>query len=77
MDDAYLALAIALLCFRLQDDKICGVTLTQADAQTFSVLHTEYMVEVQSPKKCSSGHVGIFADLHTALSASCYVVLTV
>uniref|UniRef100_A0A672Z5U1 HAT C-terminal dimerisation domain-containing protein n=1 Tax=Sphaeramia orbicularis TaxID=375764 RepID=A0A672Z5U1_9TELE len=44
----------------LQDGKFCGITLKQADAQIFSVLHTEFPLE----------HVGIIADLNTVLNDS-------
>ncbi|KAK5899933.1 hypothetical protein CesoFtcFv8_009358 [Champsocephalus esox] len=58
----------------LQDGKFCGITLTQADAQTFSRVRTDYIAEVTKSikKRFSSEHVGIIADLDTVINASRY-----
>ncbi|KAK1878735.1 Transmembrane protein C17orf113 [Dissostichus eleginoides] len=58
----------------LQDGKFCGITLTQADAQTFSRVRTEYIAEVTKSikKRFPSEHVGIIADLNTVINASHY-----
>ena len=42
-----------------QDGKFCGVTLSHADAQTFSTLRTEYIAEVTKSikKRFPSGHL--------------------
>uniref|UniRef100_A0A673AIY5 HAT C-terminal dimerisation domain-containing protein n=1 Tax=Sphaeramia orbicularis TaxID=375764 RepID=A0A673AIY5_9TELE len=47
---------------------------TQADAQTFSVLHTEYIAEVTKSikKRFPLEHVGIITDLDTVLNKSGY-----
>ena len=58
----------------LQDGKFCGITLTQADAQTFSRVRTDYIAEVTKSikKRFPSEHVGIIADLDTVINASRY-----
>ena len=58
----------------LQDGTFCGVKLTQADAQAFSILRTEYIAEVTKSikKRFPSEHLGIIADLDTVLNASRY-----
>ncbi|KAK1903538.1 Zinc finger protein 862 [Dissostichus eleginoides] len=58
----------------LQDGKLCGITLTQADAQTFSRVRTDYIAEVTKSikKRFPSEHVGIIADLDTVNNASRY-----
>ena len=56
----------------LQDGRFCGITLMQADAQTFSILRTEYIMEVTKSikKRFPSDRMGIIADLDTVLNAS-------
>ncbi|KAL1261177.1 hypothetical protein QQF64_034240 [Cirrhinus molitorella] len=58
----------------LQDSKFCGITLTQADAEKFSVLRTEYIAELTKSirKRFPLEHVGLIADLDTVLNASRY-----
>uniref|UniRef100_A0A673CDH4 HAT C-terminal dimerisation domain-containing protein n=1 Tax=Sphaeramia orbicularis TaxID=375764 RepID=A0A673CDH4_9TELE len=58
----------------LQDGKFCDIKLKQADAQTFSVLCTEYIAEVTKSikKRFPLEHVGIITDLDTVLNASGY-----
>ncbi len=50
------------------DGKFCGVT--QPDAQTFSILCTEYFTEVTKSvnKKFLPEHVGIITNLETVLN---------
>ncbi|XP_076591239.1 uncharacterized protein C17orf113-like [Chaetodon auriga] len=57
-----------------QDGKFCGVTLTHADAQTFSTLRTEYIAEVikSIKKRFPSEHLSTISDLDTVLNASRY-----
>ncbi|KAF3835668.1 hypothetical protein F7725_028226 [Dissostichus mawsoni] len=38
----------------LQDAKFCGITLTQADEQTFSRVRTEYIADITIPSKKDS-----------------------
>lgn len=58
----------------LQDGKFCGITLTQADAQSFSVLRKEYIADLTRSirKRFPLEHVGLIADLNTVLNASHY-----
>ncbi|KAJ4946173.1 hypothetical protein JOQ06_023843 [Pogonophryne albipinna] len=58
----------------LQDGEFCSITLTQADAQTFSRVRTEYIAEMTKSikKRFPSEHVGIIADLDTVINASRY-----
>ena len=58
----------------LQDGRFCGITLMQADAQTFSILRTEYIMEVTKSikKRFLSENLGITADPNTILNASRY-----
>ncbi|KAF3835729.1 hypothetical protein F7725_028287 [Dissostichus mawsoni] len=55
----------------------CGITLTRADAQTFSRVRTEYIAEITKSikKRFPLEHVGIIADLDTVINASCYPVI--
>ncbi|KAI4785163.1 hypothetical protein KUCAC02_037927 [Chaenocephalus aceratus] len=56
------------------NEAFCGITLTQADAQTFSRVRTDYIVEVTKSikKRFPSEHGGIIADLDTVINASRY-----
>ncbi|KAK1902580.1 Transmembrane protein C17orf113 [Dissostichus eleginoides] len=58
----------------LQDGKFCGITLTQADVQTFSRVRTAHIAEITKSikKRFPSEHVGIIADLDTVINASRY-----
>lgn len=58
----------------LQDGKFCGIILTRADAQSFSVLRKEYIAELTRSirKRFPLEHVGLIADLDTILNASRY-----
>eukprot|EP00064_Thunnus_orientalis_P013281 superscaffoldBa00002137_g13318 len=63
---------VTLACL---ENMFCGITLTQADAQTFSILYTEYTAEATKSikKRFPSQHLGIIADLDTVLNTSRYL----
>lgn len=58
----------------LQDGKFCGIILTRADVQSFSVLRQEYIAELTRSirKRFPLEHVGLIADLYTVLNTSRY-----